>query len=236
MATWDDILTERDRQVYARAGFARRQGLGERPALLIIDMNLNFTGEAPEPILKAIERSRLSCGDEAWKAIPAIERLLKLARDRRLPVFYTTGDASLPAARPATKARSAPEGHEVDRVKGNEIVPALAPRDGEVVIRKQKASAFFGTPLMSLLTELRVDSLVVTGCTTSGCVRATVVDAFSYNLSVGVVEEAVFDRGEISHKVNLFDMNAKYADVISLAEAEAYLAGLPHPSHRERRA
>src|SRR3990167_1483082 len=99
MATWDDILTERDRQVYARAGFARRQGLGERPALLIIDMNLNFTGEAPEPILKAIERSRLSCGDEAWKAIPAIERLLKLARDRRLPIFYTTGVVSLPAAR-----------------------------------------------------------------------------------------------------------------------------------------
>ena len=235
MAIWDDILTERDKQVYAKAGFSRRQGLGQRPALLIIDMNYNFTGEAPEPILKAIEHSRLSCGEEAWAAIPAIQRLLKLGRDKRLPIFYTT-NANFAEARPATKRQEGRQGPIEASAKGREIVSALAPVDGEVVIRKQKASAFFGTPLMSLLTELRVDTVIITGCTTSGCVRATVVDAFSYNLNVGVVEEAVFDRGEVSHKVNLFDMNAKYADVISLADAEAYLAGRSEHVHTERRA
>jgi nicotinamidase-related amidase len=227
MAIWDDVLTERDKQVFAKAGYGRRQGLGRRPALLIIDMNYNFTGEGPEPILTAIERSRQSCGEEAWKAIPAIQRLLKLCRDQQLPIVYTTAEwytTPLIQGRRATKSERAPEDHEENHLKGTEIVAALEPKTGEVVIRKQKASAFFGTPLMSLLNELRVDTILVTGCTTSGCVRATVVDAFSYNLNVGVVEEAVFDRGEISHKVNLFDMNAKYADVISLAEAEAYLA------------
>jgi len=231
---WDDILTERDKQVYAKAGFSRRQGLGQRPALLIIDMNYSFTGEAPEPILKAIEHSRLSCGEEAWAAIPAIQRLLKLARDKRLPIFYTT-NADLAEARRATKRQGGRQGPIEAAAKGREIVSALAPMDGEVVIPKQKASAFFGTPLMSLLTELGADTVIVTGCTTSGCVRATVVDAFSYNLNVAVVEEAVFDRGEVSHKVNLFDMNAKYADVLSLSDAEAYLASLPEPAHPPRR-
>lgn len=232
MAIWDDILTERDKRVFAKAGFGRKQGLGKRPALLVIDMNYNFTGESSEPILKALDRSRLSCGEDAWKAIPVIQRLLKVSRDKNVPIFYTTGEwhsTNLVAARVATKTKDAAPGPEEVSARGNEIVAELAPRKGEVVIRKQKASAFFGTPLVSLLNELRVDSLIVTGCTTSGCVRASVVDAFSYNFNVAVVEEGVFDRGEASHKVNLFDMNAKYADVISLADAEAYLAGVPTP-------
>ena len=97
-----------------------------------------------------------------------------------------------------------------------------------MVIRKDKPSVFFGTPLMSYLHELQVDTLLVTGTTTSGCVRATVVDAFSYNFKVVVVEECVFDRGQASHQVNLFDMQAKYADVVSLEDALRYLDKLPH--------
>jgi maleamate amidohydrolase len=102
-------------------------------------------------------------------------------------------------------------------------VREIAPRDGDIVIRKDKPSVFFGTPLMSYLHELQVDTLLVAGTTTSGCVRATVVDAFSYNFKVVVVEECVFDRGQASHKVNLFDMQAKYADVVPLEAALGYL-------------
>jgi len=111
--------------------------------------------------------------------------------------------------------------------KGNEIVAEIAPRDGDVVIRKQKPSAFFGTPLIAMLNEVHADTVLVTGCTTSGCVRASAIDAFSYNFRVCVIEECVFDRGQASHKINLFDMNAKYADVILLNEAVEYIKRLP---------
>ncbi len=106
---------------------------------------------------------------------------------------------------------------------GNAIVREIAPHEGDIVILKDKPSVFFGTPLMSYLHELQVDMLLVAGTTTSGCVRATVVDAFSYNFKVVVVEECVFDRGQASHKVNLFDMQAKYADVVPLEAALRYL-------------
>jgi maleamate amidohydrolase len=92
-----------------------------------------------------------------------------------------------------------------------------------MVVEKVKPSAFFGTPLASHLISLGVDTVVVTGCTTSGCVRATVTDAFSYNFRVLLVEEGTFDRGEVSHKVNLFDLNQKYADVVRLGAAMEYL-------------
>ena len=101
------------------------------------------------------------------------------------------------------------------------------PPAADLVIGKLKPSAFHGTPLRSHLTLLGADSLVICGTTTSGCVRASVIDAFSYNLKVSVIEECVFDRGQASHKINLFDMAMKYADVISLKETVDYIRGLP---------
>lgn len=230
MAVWDDILTERDREVFARSGYGRRGGFGQRPAVLVIDMNYNFVGDKPEPILKSIERFRNSCGEGGWRGVFAIRELLQAARKKRLPIFYTTAfERRVPAAigKWAAKNQRAGEDLEEGWERHNQIVAEIAPEKEDVVIPKQKPSAFFGTPLMSMLSELRADSVLVTGCTTSGCVRATVVDAFSYNLQVTVVEECVFDRGEASHKVNLFDMNAKYADVVPLAEALAYIGSLP---------
>ncbi len=99
----------------------------------------------------------------------------------------------------------------------------LAPRSSELLLSKKKASAFFGTPLISYLVEHGVDTVIVTGCTTSGCVRATVVDGQSYNLRMIVVEDGVFDRGELSHAASLWDMQAKYADVVSSDEVVTYL-------------
>ena len=118
--------------------------------------------------------------------------------------------------------------------RGNTIVEEIAPQKGDIVVRKQKPSAFFGTPLISMLNEVHADSVFVTGTTTSGCVRASVIDAFSYNFKVSVIEECVFDRGQASHKINLFDMAMKYADVISLKEATDYIRGLPDNLLRRR--
>lgn len=229
MATWDDILTERDREVFAKSGYGKRAGFGQRPAVLVIDMNYNFVGDKPEPILKSVERFRNSCGEEGWKGVHRIRELLEVARKKHLPTFYTTGHegkSSVAFGRWHGKNHRGAEDMGETWAKGNEIVAEIAPRDGDVVIRKQKPSAFFGTPLISMLNEVHADTVLVTGCTTSGCVRASAIDAFSYNFRVCVVEECVFDRGQASHKINLFDMNAKYADVISLTEAMEYIKGL----------
>src|SRR4029077_7262313 len=109
--------------------------------------------------------------------------------------------------------------------KGPEIPDEIAPAASDIVISKKKASAFFGTPLASYLVDMGVDTMLVTGVSTSGCVRATVVDGHAYNYRVCVVEEGTFDRSSVAHKVNLFDMHMKYADVVSLAETRRYLAG-----------
>src|SRR5881398_3661314 len=173
---WNRFLTERDKQVFAAAGYGARAGFGQRPALLVIDVNYNFCGDRREPILESIKRWRNSCGAEAWEGVKAIKRLLAAARARGLPVIYSTGTRrdddwdrgswdwknSRAAERPRTQA----SGQD-----GNTIVQ-------DIVIEKLKPSVFFGTPLLSFLVLLGADSLIVAGTTTSGCVRATVVDAF----------------------------------------------------------
>jgi nicotinamidase-related amidase len=230
VAIWDDILTERDREVFAKSGYGKRAGFGQRPAVLVIDMNYNFVGDRPEPILKSVERFRNSCGEEGWQGVYSIRELLGAARQKHLPIFYTTGHEKRTAVtfgRWQGKNSRSGEDLREEWSKGNEIVDEIAPQEGDVVVRKQKPSGFFGTALMSMLNELRADTVLVTGCTTSGCVRASVIDAFSYNFRVSVIEECVFDRGQASHRINLFDMNAKYADVISLREAHEYIKGLP---------
>ena len=110
---------------------------------------------------------------------------------------------------------------------GYTIVPQIAPQPRDLVIYKHKPSAFFGTPLVSFLVQLGVDSLLLTGTTTSGCVRATAIDAFSYNYRVAVVEEGCFDRSQASHAVSLCDMHAKYADVVKLEDALRFVDSLP---------
>ena len=231
MASWDDILTRRDKEVFALSGYGKRAGLGQRPAILVIDVNYNFVGDKPEPILESVKRYRNSCGQEGWDGIYRIRELLTEARKKHLPTFYTTGhDAGTNRVAfggwQAKNTRSAEDLTE-EWDKGNHIPEEIAPQTGDIVVRKQKPSAFFGTPLMSMLNEVHADSVLVTGTTTSGCVRASVIDAFSYNLKVSVIEDCVFDRGQASHKINLLDMAMKYADVVSLKEATEYIRGLP---------
>ena len=184
--SWDSFLTERDKQVFAAAGFGKRQGFGKRPALLIVDVNYAFCGDKREPVLDSIKRWRQSGGEEAWDALPVVEALIHTAHARTLPVIYTTSirrSDNWDAGSWAWKNVRSGERPKETNLPGDEIMPQIAPGPKDIVIRKQKPSAFFGTPLMSYLTLLGCDSLIVAGTATSGCVRATAVDAFSNNLS-----------------------------------------------------
>ncbi|ROP27001.1 isochorismatase family protein [Pseudokineococcus lusitanus] len=229
MAVWDEYLTERDRAVYATAGYGARRPLGSRPAIVVIDVNYDFVGHERAPVLESAKTWRNSCGEEGWDGVAAIATLLEAARDHSLPIFYSTSEEPRPDGLGRGMWRSSRVGETagVPGFVGSDVVAEIAPQERDVLLRKSKPSAFFGTGLLALLLELGVEDLLVVGTTTSGCVRATVVDAFSHNFNVVVVEEGCFDRGQASHALNLFDMDAKYADVLPLQEVLEHLAGLP---------
>jgi maleamate amidohydrolase len=223
---WEGVIPESDLVIYEKAGFGRRGGLGRRPGIVIIDVQYRTVGLRPAPILEAMDAYPTACGEAGWSAVFAIERLLGVARPMGLPVFYpyVSPKAEYDAGRLAGKV---PTIMGIDE-KGYRFVEEIAPREGDVLIPKKHPSAFFGTPMASYLIDKGVDTLLVCGCTTSGCVRATVADAFAYNFRVAVLEDCVYDRGTLSHGVNLFDIQSKYADVIWADEAIAYLHGLAH--------
>jgi maleamate amidohydrolase len=233
---WDSFLTDRDRQVFAAAGYGAPAGYGERPALLVIDASINFTGERPQPILDMVREWHNGCGEEGWVAISHITRLLGACRAKGIPIIYTTGerrpDGTDLGAWGLKNSRFLEDFEKEER--GNAIVPDIAPQPGDLVIKKQKPGAFFGTPLLSYLIERKVDTLLVTGVSTSGCVRATVIEGFSYNYRVAVVQEGCYDRSQASHAINLCDMNAKYADVVSADDAIGYVGRLPDGLFRRR--
>jgi maleamate amidohydrolase len=238
MRVWDEFLTSRDRQVFGTSGYGKRAGFGQRPVVLVIDVNYNFVGDRPEPIEESVKRWRSSCGEEGWDAAARIASLLDAARGRGIPVIYSTGvdarDDGFDRGRWLDKSSRGTEDYTVHRLNGNSIIPPIAPRSEDIVIPKSKPSVFFGTLLTSFLVDLQADSIIACGTTTGGCVRATVIDGFSYNYRMAVVEECTFDRGQASHAINLFDMHQKYADVVSLDETLAYVAKLPEGLFDER--
>lgn len=230
---WNKYLTARDKEVSRDTGYGTRQGFGKRPVLLVIDVVYGFCDERPMPILESIKRWHNSCGEDAWIAMPFIKSLIDKARDKGIPVIYTTAEFradNWDAGSWAWKNNRSKEnvvnqgGTNVDAF---DIVAEIEPGPKDIVVYKQKPSGFFGTNLASYLTLLGSDSMIVTGTTTSGCVRATVLDAFSLNYRVSVVEEGCFDRSQASHAINLFDMNAKYADVVKAAEVLGFFDSLP---------
>lgn len=229
---WNKFLTERDQAVFEAAGYGSRQGFGKRPALIVIDVNYAFCGDKREPILESIKRWRNSCGEDAWDALPEIGRLIDKAHEKGVPVIYTTGirrpdnwDSGSWAWK--NKRNAEDISAAASNIDGNEIMPQIAPSPQDIVIYKRKPSAFAGTDLTSFLNLLGCDSLIVTGTTTSGCVRATVLDAFSLNYRISVAEEGCFDRSQSSHAINLCDMHAKYADVLKVQETLDFLDTLP---------
>jgi maleamate amidohydrolase len=198
---------------YARGGFHGALEPGKRPAVLSIDMAKAYF----EPLFANVETTR-----------DAVSALLHEARQAGVPVFHTSVRYQSGGADGGIFYRKLPALKAFDAGSPlAEFAEGVGPGPGEVVIVKQYASAFFGTSLAAALTAGGIDTLIVAGLTTSGCVRASVVDAVSHGFIPLVVREAVGDRAVEPHEANLFDMSAKYADVITLGEALAYLRGNP---------
>jgi maleamate amidohydrolase len=208
---WEDILG--DQPLLVAQGYAGPRTVGAGRALLLVDLYNRAFGPRRAPLAEVVEVEPSSCGAAAWDALPALTTLLAAARSAGVPVVHTIGGPGADLATQRTSGASAAEG---TGNWGNRIVEPLEPRPGEVVLPKDRASAFFGTTLDSILRRARVSALVIAGETTSGCVRATVVDAHALGFDVVVVEDATFDRSPLSHKVSLFDLHLKYATVVDV--------------------
>ncbi len=219
---WKDIVPADVLGIYTH--YARKTFVGPSPALLAIDLyELSYQGGA-RPVAEIAKTYPSSCGEYAHAAIEPTRRLFAAARAAGLPVFYSTMDMrpnSLPTAVTATKRRKVPQDPALYAIRAD-----FMPQPGDVVITKQRASVFYGTPLAAHLTQLGVRTVVICGESTSGCVRASAVDAYSHGFHVVLVEECCFDRSLLSHKVNLFDLHHKYADVMKVDEVVAHLDGL----------
>jgi maleamate amidohydrolase len=202
---------------YAQGGFGGRIGVGKRPAVLIVDMQWDFVDPA----------APTTCSPMAQERLPAIRRLLDAAREAGVPVIFTQG-----TVRPDLSdvgLWKGPHGAgmvQVEGTRGWQIVPELEPLESEVVIRKHRPSAFFGTELDALLKTLNADTIVLAGSSMSGCVRATTVDAFSRDYRTIVVSDCVVDRSPTILEANLIDVSAKYADAMNSAEAVEYLSAI----------
>lgn len=214
---WDALMPEIDRQVIDAAGYATRgagawdsRKRGNNPAVLVIDMqDLAFGPNAD--ILTAIrEHHTAAMGEIAWQALPTIQKVVDSARELGLPVLHT---------------QVIPRGLTADHPL-TQIVPGLEPLPGEVVIQKSLASAFAGTQMLRHLVQLKVDQVIIVGNSTSGCVRATAIDAQQQGFAVCVPEDAVFDRIQLSHQATLLDLWMKYALVTTADNVITDLKGL----------
>ena len=215
---WKDIVDDEILEIYAP--YRREVHVGRNPAVLAIDLYNKAYQGGSRPLREVNRRYPGSCGENAWKAIEPTRTLLAAARKAGLPVIYTTRHADTDGVR-STHRRMGKEAEELYHIKEE-----LTPLPGELVIYKERASGFFGTPLIAHLRKIGADSLIILGESTSGCVRASTVDAYSYGFHTVVVEECTYDRSMLSHKVNLFDLHHKYADVMHLDEVIEHLAGL----------
>jgi len=216
---WKDVVGPEALDVYSH--YKRQTYIGPRPALLAINLyNLVFYG-GPKAVHEVAKEYPSSCGINAWNAIKPIQELFELCRRQGMPVVYTTTETRN-EVKPNSVYATNRQRLELSR-QDFEIKEEFKPESGDLIIYKERASGFFGTPLIAHLTRLGIDTLIVCGETTSGCVRASTVDGYSYGFHMVTVEECCFDRHELSHKVNLFDLHHKYADVMHLDEVKSQL-------------
>lgn len=228
MHVWDKFLSEQDKEHLRGARARPRFGFGSRPVLLSVDNYRNAIGDERSPLSKSVIKWPSSTGLAGWEALDNIAVLFERVRAAKIPIVHITGLAQEDTGvRGWNEARGNPmdDSGASDRYSRRfDIVEQAAPLAGEVVLRKASPSAFFGTSLMSHLNSIGADTLIVCGESTSGCVRATVIDGRSYRFNMVVVEECVYDRHQASHAINLFDMDQKYADVLPLLEVSDWVS------------
>jgi maleamate amidohydrolase len=212
-------MSDETRDIYERARLGQGVTLGARPAILVVDFSRGFTD--PESTM----------GSELTREVEATNRLLAAAREREIPVIFTTIGFEPNLKDGSLWLEKAPGlGELIIGSKWVEIDPRLERRDEETVILKKGASAFFGTNLPSILVSQGVDTIIMCGATTSGCVRATAVDLLQYGYPTLVPRECVGDRAQAPHEANLVDIQAKYADVVSVEDALAYIESVSRKS------
>ena len=219
---WESALTEVDRLVIEKGGYGQKRGFGKSPAFVIIDAQYNYIGEN-KPIEEQLDEWPSGGGENAWAAIEKIKELKDLATSKNIPIIYTRNvqkrtinfdSFAVKAKRDNTKY--------VDGNPASEIIKELAPSENDLVVDKSYASAFFGTPFISYLIKMGIDTLILVGGSTSGCVRATAVDAVTHNFNVAVIEDCTYDRIQLSHKAGLLDLWMKYCDVIKSEDVIRY--------------
>lgn len=212
---WDDVADDAMRTIYQ--AYARPLGIRARPAVLAIDLyKMVFAGDAVPPEQQQ-DRFPSSCGIYAHNAIKPIASLFETARSLDVPVVHVTGG----------KLRySGSTNRRVMNDSGDawDFQPECAPLPGEVIVEKYRASGFYGTTLVSELVRRQIDTLIVVGESTSGCMRATTVDGYSNGFHMVVVEDGVFDRSWLNHCINLFDLHHKYADVMTSGTVQELLS------------
>ncbi len=211
------MAREDTKAIYERAGLAHRLGFGKRPALVAVDMQIGFTAPEKSPLAGNLDSQ-----------VAAINKLIAVARPKGVPIIFTAvGYEPLHQAEAGMWVEKVPTLRHLKI--GSDLVeldPRLDHKPGDIVIIKQYPSAFFGTHLTPTLTARGIDTVIVTGCTTSGCVRATAVDAISSGFRPIVPIEGVGDRAQEPHEANLFDISSKYGDVMPIEEVLDYLEGL----------
>jgi maleamate amidohydrolase len=212
-------MSDETREIYERARLGQSVSLGARPAVLVVDFSRGFTD--PESTM----------GSELTREVEATNRLLTAAREREIPVIFSTIGFEPNLKDGSLWLEKAPGlGELIIGSKWVEIDPRLERRDEETVILKKGASAFFGTNLPSILVSQGVDTIVMCGATTSGCIRATAVDLLQYGYPTLVPRECVGDRAQAPHEANLVDIQAKYADVVSVEDVLAYIESVSRKS------
>ncbi|MEP1217626.1 MAG: isochorismatase family protein [Marinobacter sp.] len=218
---WKGLYSEEIYRIYEP--YKRETELRGRCAVLMIDLyNMCYEG-GNKPVSELVDKYPSTCGEYAWNALPHTKALLEAARKAGLPIIYSTkdnrnSDSVINVNATQRKRKGTDERHSY------EIHSALAPADKDLMVFKERASCFFGTPLVTYLQKLQIETLIVCGESTSGCVRATVLDSYSYGFHTVIAEQCVFDRNYISHQCNLFDLHHKYADVMDSTEIIAGIA------------
>jgi len=221
---WEDALTEVDRIVIEKGGYGQKRGFGENPALVIIDPQYNYVG-ADKPIEDQLEEWPSGGGEGAWRAIERIKELKDLATTRNIPIIYTRNVQKKSTSFDSFAVKAKRDNTKyIDGNPATQIVEELTPNEHDLVVDKSYASTFFGTPFISYLIKMGVDTLILVGGSTSGCVRATAVDAVTHNFNVAVVEDCTYDRIQLSHKAGLLDLWMKYCDVIKASEVSEYFS------------